>query len=223
MELSLRAIAARTRVASSHVLLAAYAVAVARVMGRNPNAAQIVVDNRFRPGFADAVGQVSEPGLCVIDTMDATFDEVVGRAVRAATNASLHAYYDTVERDRLIAEIEDRRGTPLDLEWHLNDRRGLSGPPDGGLSLADGDLKEAIAAALQRTKMYWDRKAPIFDGSLFVQVDSSPAPSVPGRAALAEGLPAVYLEIWTDTHHFAPHTIEAFAREMEAVLVDATG
>ena len=39
--------------------------------------------------------------------------------------------------------------------------------------------------------------------------------------ALAEGLPAVYLEVWTDTHHFALAQVEEFVREMEAVVVEA--
>ena len=42
-----------------------------------------------------------------------------------------------------------------------------------------------------------------------------------GRQTLAEGLPAVYLEVWTDTHHFALAQVEEFVREMEAVMVKA--
>jgi hypothetical protein len=42
-----------------------------------------------------------------------------------------------------------------------------------------------------------------------------------GRPALAEGLPAVYLEVWTDTHHFALAQVEEFVREMEAIVVKA--
>jgi hypothetical protein len=42
-----------------------------------------------------------------------------------------------------------------------------------------------------------------------------------GRQVLAEGLPAAYLEVWTDTHHFAFAQVEEFVREMEAVVVKA--
>jgi hypothetical protein len=223
MELGLRAITARTRTASTYALLAAYAVAVARVMRRNPNVAQIVVNNRFRPGFADAVAQVSESGICVVDVADATFDEVVGRALTAVTSASLHAYYDTRECDRLLDETEARRGTPLDISWHINDRRGILNPDADGHPpmLAQPELAAAMRDALPRTKLYWDRRSPIFDGTLFIQVDSRPAPAVPGRAQLDEGLPAVYLEVWVDMHHFAADTIEALVREMESVVVAA--
>ncbi len=221
MELGLRAIAARTRVASTHVLLAGYVVAVARVMGRNPNVVQIVVNNRFRPNFADTVAQVAEPGICVVDVADATFDEVVGRALTAVTNASLHAYYDTRDRDTLIEQTEARRGVPLDISWHMNDRRGILGPESAGPESGRAAAQSALRELLPRTKMYWDRRSPIFDGTLFIQVDSSPALTVPGRAELDEGLPAVYLEVWADMHHFTAETIEAFIREMEAVIVSA--
>jgi len=89
MELGLRVIEARTGASSTYVLLGAYAVATARVLGRNPSLAQIVVNNRFRPGFADAVAQVSQHGICVVDVADTTFDEVVHRARKAAMSASV--------------------------------------------------------------------------------------------------------------------------------------
>lgn len=228
MELGLRAIVARTKAASAHALLAAYAVAVARVVGRNPNVAQIVVNNRFRPGFADTVAQVSQSGICVIDVADATFDEVVGRALTAVTSASLHAYYDTRDCQRLVEEAEARRGTPLDIAWHVNDRRGIlkgdgdeGGEGDARSVLGRAGLEAAMRDARARTKLYWDRKRPSFDGTFFIQVDSRPAPAVPGRAELDEGLPAVYLEVWADMHRFAADTVEAVVREMEAVIVAA--
>ena len=46
-------------------------------------------------------------------------------------------------------------------------------------------------------------------------------PMLDGRLSFAAGLPAVYLEVWTDTHHFALAQVEAFARDMEAVVVEA--
>lgn len=221
MELGLRAIEARTKTRSTYVLLAAYAVAVARVMGRNPSVAQIVVSNRFRPGFADAVLQVSQPGICVVDAAAATFDEVVARAMVAATTASFFGYYDPVECDKLLDEIAGRLSRPLDISWHLNDRRALFASQDGVSAPTGPEAEAALRDALPRTKLYWDRAQPTFDGSLFMQVDSRPEPTITGRNALDEGLPAVYMEVWTDTHYFALDQIEALVREMEAVVVEA--
>jgi hypothetical protein len=216
MELGIRAVAARTGVNSSSVLLAAYSVAVARVFGRNPSVVQISVSNRFRPGLADMVSQVSQHVICVVDTADATFDGVVARAQKAATSAAFYGYYDPVECVRLLDEADARRGEPLDISWGLNDRRTMFEPKDGE---GDVPVEVDIAQVLPRTKMYWDRKQPTFDGTLFLQVDSGPVEA--DRQALVEGLPAVFMEVWTDTHLFALDQVEAFARVMEAVVVEA--
>jgi Condensation domain len=216
MELGMRAVAARTGISTTYVLLAAYSAAAARVFGRNPSVAQIVVSNRFRPGFANLVSQVSQHGICVVDAADAAFDEVVARAERAATSASFFGYYDPVECAALLDEAAARQGQPLDISWCLNDRRGMFGPQDGDGGVPTG---AEVTQVLPRTKLYWDRKEPTSDGTLFLQVDSEPL--LAGRQALAEGLPAVYLEVWTDTHHFALTQVEAFVREMEAVVVKA--
>src|SRR2546430_1911249 len=69
------AAAARTNVSTSSVLLAAFVVALARVTGENPVLTQVLVSNRFRPGFAGSVSPVNQACLCVIDAGGVTFDE----------------------------------------------------------------------------------------------------------------------------------------------------
>ncbi|HZP54324.1 condensation domain-containing protein [Actinocrinis sp.] len=231
MDLALREIAARTGAATTYVLLAAYSTAVARVFGRNPSVAQIVVSNRFRPGFADVAAQLSQEGICVVDTAAASFDEVVDRAQSAATSASFYGYYDPGQCARLLDETAARRGGPLEISWHLNDRRAIPASQRAGESDAGGvkrddqagsdvPVDEALAKLLPRTRLFWDRRMPSFDGTLFIQVDSAPAP-LASRQALPEGLPAVYFEVWADTQVFTTARIEEFARAMEAVLVEA--
>lgn len=222
LELGMRTVAARTGVGTTHVLLAAYAVAVGRVFRRDPGVAQIVVGNRFRPGFADLVSQVSQHGICVVDVAGAGFDEVVFRAEKAVTAASFAGYYDPVECDALLAEAAAQRGRPLDIDWHLNDRRAKSGADaDADADVDAGSVPGArdVRRALPLSRWYWGREAPVFDGVLFLQVDSEPL--VPERRVPEGTPPAVHLEIWSDTRSFAPAQIEAFAREMEAVVVAA--
>lgn len=223
MELGLRAIAARTGASNAHVLLAAYAVAGARVLGRNPSIAQIVVNNRFRPGLADAVAQVAQPGICVVDVADATFDEVVQLAWKAATNASLYGYYDTVARDRLLEETAAHLGRPLDIDWHLNDRRGMEmyGPRPDDSPLSEAELRTAIREALPHTRMFWNHKQPTSDGTLFIHVDPCLRSFIPDDVFLDDERPAVHLQVWVDTHHFRTAQIEEFTREMEAIVVRA--
>jgi len=218
MHLALRAIAARTKVDTSHVLLAAYAVAVARITGRNPSVAQVIVSNRFRPRFAPAVAALSQPSLCVIDTAGAGFDEVVGRAWRASTAGNLHAYYDPRQHREMMARLARERGEDIDISCFVNDRRDQPPPrPDDPLP-----TRGEILTALERTTLRWDRRQATFDGRFYLQVDSAPDTNVPGRINPREAqLPAVYLAIWADTHFLAPQDIEAVARKLESQLVQA--
>jgi hypothetical protein len=152
----------------------------------------------------------------VVDVAGAAFDEVVARAEKAVTGASFAGYYDPVECDTVLAEAAVRRGGPLDIEWHLNDRRDKDGADD-----SDGFAGTAqdVSELLPLSRWYWGRKVPVFDGELFLQVDSEPL--VPERRIPGESPPAVHLEIWTDTRCFSLAQIEAFAQEMEAVAVAA--
>src|SRR5207245_736343 len=136
-----------------------------------------------RPGFADVAAQLSQHGICVVDTANATFNEVVDRAQSAATSASFYGYYDPAQCARLLDETAARLGRPLDISWHLNDRRAMSGSTSADeagaddaerYDQADADVPigEALTRLLPRTKLFWDRKLPSFDGTLFIQVDS---------------------------------------------------
>ncbi|ACU73731.1 condensation domain protein [Catenulispora acidiphila DSM 44928] len=218
MFLALQSIAARTKAETTHVALAAFAVSLARVTGRSPSVTQVLVNNRFRPDFADAVMQVSQSGLCVVDVADCTFDEVVGRAWKAATAAYLHGYFDETARTRLFDQVDEERGEHVDVSCFVNDRRGQSGPQPGDPL----PTPEELAAALHRTRMRWDRRMPMYDTTMFLHLDAAPDANVPGRTDPHESeLPAVYFQLWADTHKIAPADIERFARGLEGVLVEA--
>lgn len=215
LELGMRAVAARTGASSTSVLLAAYSAAVTRVFGRDPSVAQVTVSNRFRPGLAGVVSPIAQHGICVVDAADVTFDEIVARAHEAMVRGCLHAYYDPVACDGLLDETAARRGQPLDVSWCINDLRGRAGPADG-----DVPTEAEVRRALPHTRLYWNRRMPVADATLFLFVDSRPHPA--DLRAPAEGLPAVYMRVWADTQHFALDQVEALVREMEAVVAAAT-
>jgi hypothetical protein len=98
---------------------------------------------------------------------------------------------------------------------------GGAGVPSGGGVLGGAEAEAALREALPRTKLYWDRTQPTFNGSLFMLVDGRPDPTLAGRVALDDGVPAVWMGVWTDTHLFALDQVEALVREMEAVVVQA--
>ncbi|MEN3360071.1 MAG: hypothetical protein V7637_4053 [Mycobacteriales bacterium] len=202
MRLALQAIAHRTRCGVGYVLLAAYAVALARGTGRNPSVTQVLVNNRFRPGCADSASQLAQLGLCAIDVADATFDQVVDRTWKAATNAYLNGYFDTLALYDLLDRIARERGE-VEISCIVNDRRDQRGPQP----LGPAPTRDELRAALPLTRSWWARRLDTFDATLNVTIDSVPD--------------AIELSICADTHRLAPAEIEALAAAMEAVTVEA--
>jgi hypothetical protein len=148
----------------------------------------------------------------------------VDRTWKAAMRASLFGYYDPVDCDRLLDDIAARRGEPLDIWWNYNDRRGMFATDGETLPGTEAELLAAMTEALPRTEVYWDRKIPVSDGVLFLEAASRfvwPLPELPGGKVRDTRLPFVFLQVTCDTHRFAPSQVEAFAREMESVVVAA--
>jgi hypothetical protein len=201
--LAVRAIAARTGVASASVLLAVFAVALARVTGVNPVVTRVVVSNRFRPGLARTVSPVVQNGLCVIDVAGITLDQAVTRTRRRAMTAYKYAYYDPPRLDELIARVCRERGETVDLGCFFNDRRPPGGEPPGPVP-TPAQVREALPGSTFR----WDERQDDqpYD-SLFLTVDEVPE--------------AIAMSVFTDTHRIAPAGVEACVREMEALAVAA--
>ena len=103
--LAVRSICAQTRADSSPVLLAMFAVALARLNGVNPVVTRPIVSNRFRAGLADVVCMLAQNGLVALDVADVTLDEAILRAQRGAMTAYKHAYFDPEEMAALIAAV----------------------------------------------------------------------------------------------------------------------
>lgn len=203
MHLAMQLVAHRTGAGVGYVVLAAYAVALARLTGRSPSVAQLVVSNRFRPGCANSVSQLAQLSICAIDVADATFDDVVGRAWTAATNAYMHGHFDPVALTAMLERVRADRGD-VDFSIIVNDRRTQNGEPPPPDELPTPQL---LADALPRSTSWWNRKVDVLDAALNISVDAAPD--------------AVDLSICADTHRFAPAEIEALAVEMERVAVEA--
>jgi hypothetical protein len=221
VRLALDAVAARTRLQTGQLLLAAQAIALGRVTGNATSVAQVLVNNRFRPGLADSVSQLTQVGLCVIDVADSTFDEVAVRAFRAAMAAYKMGYYDTLGHQALLERIDREIGEHVDVSCFVNDRRSqaLSEPepepePQAGAGAAGEaadpgalDAAAQVQAALPLTTMRWGLRQDGYDGTFYLHIDSAGD--------------AVQLTLWADTHHLAPDDLWECARQIEAVLVSA--
>ena len=199
-----KAVAARVGGTEASVLLAAYAVAVARLTGIDPAVIQVVVSNRFRPGLADVSHPLSVNGLFMVDVAGAPFDEVVSRTQRALAQCSKYAYYDPKALDELRARINRERGEAVELSCLFNDRRlafGTDGQADPSPS------REELEAARAKSTLRWGEPFSSYLDKLMVQV-----------AATED---AVELEVQVDTHHVSADDVPALMLDLESLLVDA--
>lgn len=201
--LAIQAIAARTQLDTSPVLLAAFAVGLTRVTGINPAVPRVMVNNRFRPRFADTVSPVAQTCPCVIDVAGLTFDEAVTRAWRASVGAYKNAYFEPVRIRELIDAAGRDRGEEIDLQVVFNDRR-LRTPRGAPSSVPE---PHELCAALPRTTLCWENLTDEPSDACHLHVLDSPD--------------AMSVIVLTDSHYVSPADVEAFLREMEAVAVAA--
>jgi len=203
MQLAVRAIAGRTRVETSPLLLALFAVSLARLTGIHPVVIQVVVSNRFRPGLADTVSPINQTGLCVLEVAGMTVDEVIAGARRKTMAAYKYAYYDPYQLDDLAARVGRERREELDISCYFNDRR----LPPPGRTVGPAPTPGQIRAALPQSTFRWSRRKDYSFEPLFLHVED-----VPDRIALI---------IAGDTHCVSPADLEACVRGMEAIAVEA--
>lgn len=211
--LAVRAIAARTEAASSVVLLAAFAVALAKVTGRNPVAVRVVVSNRFRPGLAASVSPVNQSGLCVIDVDGVTFGGAVSRAWAASIKAAKYAYYEPAQLHDLVARVGRERGEEIDISCLFNDRRMLpeGGDPGGGSPSAAQITGAQITGAQRLSRIIPGYRRDEPSERLFFHINDTEG----------TGDYAGDYELCFDTRFVSPGQAEAFLRTLEDVAVQA--
>ena len=202
--LAIQLLTDRAGTSTSTVLLAAFAVVLARVTGSNPAVVQVVVDNRFRRSLANVVSPLCTSVPCVIDVADCTFEEVIRRVGRASMNAYKMAYYNPLERADLEARISQERGEVIELSCYFNDRRIKSlQEPDNTELPAAADLRPALRHST--LTWGWQRDRPC--DTCFLSVNNA-----------AE---IVSYEMYADTYYLSPADIEACLRGLEEVIVEA--
>ena len=211
------AVAARHGTDTGPILLAASAVALSRITGISPVVLLSIVNNRFRPGLADAVMQLAQRSPCLLEVEGRTFEQVVAQAQRASLRAGMYGYFDPVECDRMLERVGRERGAPVDLSCFYNDRRTPASQeanpfaPRAESALAQGaptqDSSLIISSLLPRTTLRWGELLPPQDNKFFLHVNDSPD--------------ALDLLICADSHFLGPAGLESVAREIEAVLVRA--
>ncbi|HEU5469124.1 MAG TPA: condensation domain-containing protein [Actinophytocola sp.] len=199
--LAIRSVAARTGINTSPVLLASFAVGLARFTGVNPVLAMLLVSNRFRPGLAAAVSPQILLTPYLIDVADISLDEAVNRATQSALNAYKNAYYNPYQQDEVIERVERRRGEEIDLSCFYNDRRqqdrgGAGEPP----TVAE------ITAALSRSTVSFTGEIHPPRRKLYFNVDELPG--------------VIEFLVSADSRYFSLADMETLVRGVEAVAVE---
>ena len=203
MHLGLRVLGARLRLDAAPMLLAAFAIALTRVNGRNPVVAQLIGSNRFRPGFAEIVSPVNQTGLCSLFVADMTIAEAMLVTKRRSITAYKYAYYDPDDLDVLLARVRRERGD-LDRSVVYNDRRPPGPPPDpGGPVPSEAEIRAVADAGVLR----WERLDQ-FKGKLMLNVNNEPD--------------TVDLMAQADTRYLSTEDIDALLRGVESVVIEAT-
>jgi hypothetical protein len=196
-------IAAREGANTSSVLLACFAVGLARCTGNSPVLTMLLVSNRFRPGFAESVSPLVQLSPYLIDVADVTLAEAVRRAKASTLNAYKNAYYDPYLQDEVIDRVGAERGEEIDFSCFYNDRRVQDrGPVTTPLATADD-----IRAALPLAGYEWQYEADMSTRKLYLNVDDPPG--------------AIAFKMSVDTRYFNEADTIAVVRGMETVAVQA--
>jgi hypothetical protein len=202
------AVAARLGTGTSPVLLAAMAVAFGRYTGDHPFGVQVMVNNRFRPGYAESVSPLTQSVLCAIDTADTTFDEVVRHADLVTKQAYLNGYYDPDQLDDVVTAVGRERGEDIDVSCFFNDRRFVTPrQPTRPTPLTEADLRASTADSFVSERYKMDCVEGKHFDRFFLHVDDVPD--------------VIRLFVLIDTWHIAPGDAETCLRSMEEVVVDA--
>ena len=169
---ALRALSHRLGVDPGAALLGVYASATARITGNDPVVAQTVVSNRFRPGLAGIVGNVSQSGLFAAELSGATVDEAVARCAASSIKAYKNAYFDVARWKELLRRVAEERGGEVELRSFYNDRPSAlrSQPVDPAAVPGPAEL----AAALARTGPLAWTAMPFFNERLMATFDDCP-------------------------------------------------
>ena len=199
---AVQAIADRTGLGSSTVLLALFAKSLSGVTGIHPVVLRPIVGNRFRPGLSGVVCTLAQAGLCVLDVADDSFDETVQQAQRSLMRAYKHGYFDPVAMEELKQRVNRERGEEVDTACFFNDRRGAAMQATDRQPTASQDGGGAPVPGTFRWVLGQD--SPSLE-SLFLQVDD-----VPG---------SVHLTFVMDTHRLSLADGEALVRGMETIAL----
>ncbi|WP_203914748.1 condensation domain-containing protein [Rhizocola hellebori] len=204
VEGAMRILAARHRVSTATVLLAATAALIGEWTGHDRCALFTMVNNRYQAGYQDAISKLNQVGLFVLElTGRPGLDELIPRTWQSALRAYRHAYYDPLVMDETLREIGRPPGSGLEPFCYFNDLRLPNSSAD------EGPLPElkTVQDALENTRLTWPETLERFAWRFRMQVLDTPR--------------GVGLSVTADSAYLPPQRVEDFLFELEKMVVRA--
>ncbi len=200
------AIAQRSGGDVSRVMFGVLATALGRAMGHDRLRAKVILSNRYRPGFADAIAQLAQNAIVSVDLTNATVDEVMARCRKALLASGMHAYYDPDHLNELMARLDAERGYPAEVTLRMNDRRRATQRWMAEEARAARVTPADIVARLGETFFSWDGTLDTCADDAFVTI---------------EDYRTFHLQLIFDMAYFTEKQVEDFAYGVEQVAVEA--
>ncbi|MFK3981678.1 condensation domain-containing protein [Micromonospora sp. NPDC050397] len=201
---AVRLVAERHRVTSSTVLLAATTAILARRSGNDVVGVYTMVNNRSVDGYRDAVANLAQLGLVVVDLTDrSSFASLLTVVWRAALDAYRHAYYDPADLRRDFGSTGYPSVPGTSPHCYFNDVRLAVDSDLFGRATAEAEVRAAMAAS----RFSWLEHLDDFPWRTRVEVVDQPG--------------ALGLLLTADSAHLPPAEAERFLRDLERLLVDA--
>jgi hypothetical protein len=200
------AIAQRSGADVSRVMFGVLATALGRAMGHDRLRAKVILSNRYRPGFADTIAQLSQNAIISVDLANATVDEVMARCRQALLAGGMHAYYDPDHLTELMARLDAERGYPAEVTLRMNDRRRTTQRWMAEEVRAARVTPADIEARLGETFFSWDGTLDTCPDQAFITI---------------EDYRTFYLQLIFDMTCFTEKQVEDFAYGVEQVAIEA--
>ena len=204
--LAVLAIAQRTGTDASRVLFAVIATAVGRATGVSALTAKVIMSNRFRPGFAEAIAPLSQNSVVTMQLAGQSVDEVIGQARRQLLAAGMYAYYDPDQLNELIERLDEQRGYPAQVSCRINDRR-ITTRESTEQARTSAITPARISEQLAATTLSWDGTVDHLHEQAFITVEDVPD--------------TVYLQLIFDMHCFTEAQVETLLYGIEQVAIAA--
>jgi hypothetical protein len=171
LDTATRAVAHRTGVSGSAVLLAAASAALADYTAAASCALLVVLSNRTDPILAATIGTITQDASAVIEVAGRPFAAVIEQAQAELSAGRACGRYDPDTRAEAERSVAAAGGGPVDLRCYFNNSRF---DEDSGYTAPVAVQREEITALAAKTSFAWLPGSAMEDSAFFLNVEQAP-------------------------------------------------